>query len=364
VERRSFLKKAAAGVAAAGVAAPAIAQSQPSIQWRLAASWPKSLDTLYGGAELVARRVGEITDGKFTIRAFAAGEIVPALQVLDAVQAGTVELGHTATYYYFGKDPTFALGTSVCFGMNTRQNNAWWHFGGGREAMEPLFKEYGCVAIPAGNTGCQMGGWFRKEIKSVADLKGLKFRIGGMAGLILAKLGVVPQLIGGPDIYPALEKGTIDAAEWVGPYDDEKLGFNKVAQHYYYPGFWEGGPTLLTLVNEKKWNELPKSYQAALIAACGEANAWMPAKYDAQNPPALRRLIGSGTKIHPFPRSVLEAAERASYELYEELKAKSKHWARVYPEWKKFRDEQYLWFRVAESTFDNYSFFSKIGAPK
>ena len=364
MERRSFLKKAAAGVAAAGVAGPAIAQSQPSIQWRLAASWPKSLDTLYGGAELVARRVGEITDGKFTIRAFAAGEIVPALQVLDAVQAGTVELGHTATYYYFGKDPTFALGTSVCFGMNTRQNNAWWHFGGGREAMEPLFKEYGCIAIPAGNTGCQMGGWFRKEIKSVADLKGLKFRIGGMAGLILAKLGVVPQLIGGPDIYPALEKGTIDAAEWVGPYDDEKLGFNKVAQHYYYPGFWEGGPTLLTLVNEKKWNELPKSYQAALIAACGEANAWMPAKYDAQNPPALRRLIGSGTKIHPFPRSVLEAAEKASYELYEELKAKSKHWARVYPEWKKFRDEQYLWFRVAESTFDNYSFFSKIGAPK
>ena len=364
MERRSFLKKAAAGVAAGGVAGPAIAQSQPSIQWRLAASWPKSLDTLYGGAELVARRVGEITDGKFTIRAFAAGEIVPALQVLDAVQAGTVELGHTATYYYFGKDPTFALGTSVCFGMNTRQNNAWWHFGGGREAMEPLFKEYGCIAIPAGNTGCQMGGWFRKEIKSVADLKGLKFRIGGMAGLILAKLGVVPQLIGGPDIYPALEKGTIDAAEWVGPYDDEKLGFNKVAQHYYYPGFWEGGPTLLTLVNEKKWNELPKSYQAALIAACGEANAWMPAKYDAQNPPALRRLIGSGTKIHPFPRSVLEAAEKASYELYEELKAKSKHWARVYPEWKKFRDEQYLWFRVAESTFDNYSFFSKIGAPK
>ena len=364
MERRSFLKKAAAGVAATTVAAPAIAQSQPSIQWRLAASWPKSLDTLYGGAELVARRVGEITDGKFTIRAFAAGEIVPALQVLDAVQAGTVELGHTATYYYFGKDPTFALGTSVCFGMNTRQNNAWWHFGGGREAMEPLFREYGCVAIPAGNTGCQMGGWFRKEIKSVADLKGLKFRIGGMAGLILAKLGVVPQLIGGPDIYPALEKGTIDAAEWVGPYDDEKLGFNKVAQHYYYPGFWEGGPTLLALVNEKKWNELPKSYQAALIAACGEANAWMPAKYDAQNPAALRRLIGGGTKIHPFPRSVLEAAEKASYELYEELKAKSKHWARVYPEWKKFRDEQYLWFRVAESTFDNYSFFSKIGAPK
>ena len=360
MERRSFLKKAAAGVAAAGVAAPAIAQSQPSIQWRLAASWPKSLDTLYGGAELVARRVGEITDGKFTIRTFAAGEIVPALQVLDAVQAGTVELGHTATYYYFGKDPAFALGTSVCFGMNTRQTNAWYYFGGGREAMEPLFRDYGCIAIPAGNTGCQMGGWYRKEIKSLDDLKGMKMRIGGMAGLILAKLGVVPQLIGGPDIYPALEKGTIDSAEWVGPYDDEKLGFNKIAQYYYAPGYWEGGPMLMTLVNEKKWNELPKAYQAALTTACGEANVWMPAKYDAENPAAMRRLIAGGTKLRRFPQAVLEAAEKASYELYEELEAKSKHWARIYPQWLKFRDEQFQWFRVAESTYDNYVLNSKI----
>ena len=188
MERRSFLKNAAAAAAAGTVAAPAIAQSQPAIQWRMAASWPKSLDTLFGGAELVAKRVAEITDGKFQIRVFAAGEIVPALQVLDAVQAGTVEMGHTATYYYFGKDPTFALACSVPFGPNSRQANAWWHFGGGAEAMAPLFKQYGCIAIPGGNTGCQMGGWFRKEIKSVADLKGLKFRIGGMAGLVLAKL--------------------------------------------------------------------------------------------------------------------------------------------------------------------------------
>jgi TRAP-type mannitol/chloroaromatic compound transport system substrate-binding protein len=369
MRRRDFLKHAGVGTVAGAALLAAEARAQqtsglPSIQWRLAASWPKSLDTLFGGAELVARRVAEITDGKFQIRAFAAGEIVPALQVLDAVQAGTVELGHTATYYYFGKDPTFALGTAVCFGMNTRQQNAWWYFGGGSEAMAPLFKEYGCVALLSGNTGCQMGGWFRKEIKSVADLKGLKMRIGGMAGLVLAKLGVVPQLIGAPDIYPALEKGTIDAAEWVGPYDDEKLGFDKVAKNYYYPGFWEGGPMLMTLVNEKKWNELPKPYQAALAAACGEVNAWMPAKYDEQNPQALRRLIANGTRLRPFPRSVMEAAEKASYELYDELKAKSKHWATVYPKWKKFRDEQFLWFRVAESTYDNYAFSSKLGAGK
>jgi len=360
MERRSFLKKATMGVAAGAVAAPAIAQSQPTITWRMATSWPKSLDTLYGGAELVAKRVAEITDGKFQIRAFAAGEIVPALQVLDAVQAGTVELGHTAPYYYFGKDAAFALGTAICFGMNTRQQNAWWHFGGGEQAMAPLFSDYGCKAILAGNTGCQMGGWYRKEIKSLADLKGMKMRIGGMAGLVLAKLGVVPQLIGGPDIYPALEKGTIDAAEWVGPYDDEKLGFNKIAQYYYSPGYWEGGPMLMTLVNEKKWNELPKSYQAALTAACGEANQWMPAKYDAQNPEAMKRLIASGTKLRRFPTPVLEAAEKASYELYEELKQKSKHWARIYPEWLKFRDEQFQWFRVAESTYDNYVLNSKV----
>jgi TRAP-type mannitol/chloroaromatic compound transport system substrate-binding protein len=369
MKRREFLKKAGLGTAAGATLLAAQAKAQqtpglPSIQWRMAASWPKSLDTLFGGAEYMAKRVGEITDGKFQIRAFAAGEIVPALQVLDAVQAGTVELGHTATYYYFGKDPAFALATSVPYGPNARQNASWWHFGGGAEAMAPLFKEYGSLALLAGNTGCQMGGWFRKEIKSVADLKGLKFRIGGMAGLVLAKLGVVPQQIGAPDIYPSLEKGTIDAAEWVGPYDDEKLGFNKVAKYYYYPGFWEGGSMLMALVNEKKYNELPKPYQAALHAACGEVNAWMMAKYDAQNPAALRRLVASGTVLRPFPKSVLEATEKASYEVYEELKAKSKHWAAIYPQWKKFRDDQFLWFRVAETTYDNYSFHSKLGAGK
>ena len=364
MKRRSFLKQAAAGVAAGAVAAPAIAESSPSIQWRLAASWPKSLDTLYGGAELVCNRVAELTDGKFQIRPFAAGELVPALQVLDAVQAGTVEVGHTAPYYYYGKDPAFAFGSALSFGPNTRQNNAWWYFGGGAEAMAALFKDYGCVGFLGGNTGCQMGGWFRKEIKTVEDLRGLKFRIGGMAGLVLAKLGVVPQMIGGPDIYPALEKGTIDGAEWVGPYDDEKLGFNKVAQYYYYPGWWEGGPMLMVFVNEKKWQELPKTYQAAFKTACAEANNWMPAKYDAQNPPALRRLVASGTKLRPFPKAIMEACEKAAYEVYDELSAKSAHFKRIYPQWKKFRDEQFLWFRVAESTYDNYAFYSQIGAKK
>jgi TRAP-type mannitol/chloroaromatic compound transport system substrate-binding protein len=361
MKRRSFLKKAAAGLAVGSVAAPAIVHAQQAVTWRMATSWPKSLDTLYGGAEYLARRVGEMTDNKFQIRTFAAGEIVPALQVLDAVQAGTVECGHTAPYYYFGKDPAFAFGTALPFGGNARQQAAWWHFGGGKEAMAPLYKDYGVHALLAGNTNCQMGGWWRKEIKTVADMKGVKMRIGGLAGLIMAKLGVVPTQLGAPDIYPALEKGTIDAAEWVGPYDDEKLGFNKVAKFYYYPGFWEGGPTLHLQVGEKKWNELPKAFQSALETASGDAMQWMMAKYDAQNPPALRRLVASGTQLRPFPRVVLEAAEKAAYEVYAEMEAKSPHFKRIYPDWKKFRDEQFLWFRVAEGTYDNYVFNSKIG---
>ena len=356
MKRRAFLQKAAVGLAAGTVAAPAIAQSQPAIQWRLASSFTKSLDTIFGAAEIVSKRVAEITENKFQIRVFAAGEIVPGLQVLDAVQNGTVECGHTAPYYYVGKDPAFALGTAVPFGLNARQQIAWKYYGGGHEAMAQLFKDYNVVHISCGNTGAQMGGWYRKEIKTVADLKGMKMRIAGIAGATLAKLGVVPQQIAGGDIYPALERGTIDAAEWVGPYDDEKLGFNKVAKFYYYPGWWEGGAELNLLINEKKWAELPKHYQSALEAACAEANVHMLARYDAKNPEALKRLVGSGTQLRLFPRPVMEACEKAAFELYDELSEKSAHWKRIYPGWKKFRDEQYQWFRVAEYGFDNFSY--------
>ncbi len=356
MKRRSFLKTAAIGAAASTVAAPAIAQSMPEIKWRLASSFPKSLDTIYGAAEVVAKRVAAATDGKFQIRVFAAGEIVPALQVVDAVQQGTVEMGHSASYYYVGKDPTFAFDTAIPFGLNTRQQNAWMAFGGGLELMREFFAGYNIYQIPCGNTGAQMGGWFRKEIKTVEDLKGLKFRIGGFAGQVLQKLGVVPQQIGGGDIYPALEKGTIDAAEWVGPYDDEKLGFNKVAKFYYYPGWWEGGPQLSAYINTKNWNELPPTYQNILEAACYEANGWMVAKYDAQNPAALRRLVAGGSQLRPFPREVMTACAKAAFELYDETVKTNPKFAKVYDNWKKFRDEEYLWFRVAENTFDNFVF--------
>ena len=357
MDRRKFLASAGVGVAAAStLAAPAIAQSAPEVKWRLASSFPKSLDTLFGGAELISKRVAAATDGKFQIGTFAGGEIVPALQVLDAVQNSTVELGHTASYYYFGKDPTFSFDTAVPFGLNTRQQNAWMQHGGGLELMREFFKGYNVYNIPAGNTGCQMGGWFRKEIKTVEDLKGLKMRIGGFPGTVLTKLGVVPQQIAGGDIYPALEKGTIDAAEWVGPYDDEKLGFNKVAKYYYYPGWWEAGPQLSVYVNTEKWASLPKAYQNVLEAACAEANLWMPAKYDAANPAALRRLIAGGTQLRPFPREVLIACYKAAEELYEETAAKNAKFKKVLDAWRMFRSEQFLWFRYAENSYDNFAF--------
>jgi TRAP-type mannitol/chloroaromatic compound transport system substrate-binding protein len=356
MKRRSFLTSAGVGVAASTLAAPAIAQSQPEIHWRLASSFPKSLDTIYGAADTIAARVAAATDGKFTIRPFAAGEIVPGLQVLDAVQNGTVECGHTASYYYVGKDPTFTFDATVPFGLNARQQNAWIYNGGGMALLREFFDGYGVMNFPAGNTGVQMGGWFRKEIKTVEDLKGLKFRIGGFAGQVLAKLGTVPQQIAGGDIYPSLEKGTIDAAEWIGPYDDEKLGFNKVAKYYYYPGWWEGGLNVSLLVNKQQWEQLPKQYKAVLEAACFEANLTMNAKYDAENPAALRRLVAGGAQLRPFPREVMEACYKAATELYDETAKTNPKFAKIYEPWKKFRDDEYLWFRVAENSFDNFAF--------
>jgi TRAP-type mannitol/chloroaromatic compound transport system substrate-binding protein len=354
MKRRAFLTSAGVGVAASTLAAPAIAQTNPEIKWRCASSFPKSLDTIYGGAEFVAKRVAELTDGKFQIRVFAGGEIVPALQVLDAVKDNTIECGHTVSYYYVGKDPTFAFDSAMPFGLNARQQNAWMRHGGGLELMREFFDGYNIVQFSAGNTGTQMGGWFRKEIKTVEDLKGLKFRIGGYAGTIMARLGVVPQQIGGGDIYPALEKGTIDGAEWVGPYDDEKLGFNKVAKYYYYPGWWEGGPQVSFLTNKAQYEALPKQYKIALEAACAEATLDMVGKYDVQNMHALKSLVASGTQLRPYPNEVMQACYQAAIETYEAEAAKNEKFRKVYEQWRKFREDEYLWFRVAEYSFDRF----------
>jgi TRAP-type mannitol/chloroaromatic compound transport system substrate-binding protein len=359
MQRRKFLRTAGVGGAAAvaasaTVAAPAIAQSMPELNWRLTSSFPKSLDTLYGGAEHFTKIVAEATDNNFKIHVFAAGEIVPGLQVLDAVQNGTVEMGHNASYYYFGKDPTFAFGTTVPFGLNTRQMDAWLTMGGGEQMLNDFYKSYNVYGIACGNTCAQMGGWFRKEINTVDDLKGLKFRIGGFAGQVMAKLGVIPQQIAGGDIYPALEKGTIDAAEWVGPYDDQKLGFSKIAPNYYYPGWWEGNATLHLFIGLDKWNTLPKPYQAIVRAACADTNGWMEAKYNADTPKALRELVGGGTKLLPFSQPIMEASFNAANEVYTETSAKNPNFKKMHDSMMAFRKEEVLWFRVAENTFDAF----------
>jgi TRAP-type mannitol/chloroaromatic compound transport system substrate-binding protein len=354
MKRRQFLKTAGFGVATAAVAKPAVAQSNPAINWRLTASWPKSLDTLYGACEVFAKRVAEITDNQFQIQVFAAGEIVPALAVLDAVQAGTVEMGNSAAYYYWGKDAALAFGTAVPFGLNARQMESWLRHGGGNELLQEVFASFGCFGIPMGNTGCQMGGWFRKEINKVDDLRGLKFRIGGFAGKIIGKLGVVPQQIAAGDIYPSLEKGTIDAVEWIGPYDDEKLGFQKIAKYYYYPAWWEGSANGHTLVNLDKWNALPKHYQAALLAAARDAGNWMTGKYDAVNPPALKRLLAGGTQLRGFTQEIMEASYRAANEVYAETSAENPRFKKIYESMTAFRGDGYLWWQVAEMSFDSF----------
>jgi TRAP-type mannitol/chloroaromatic compound transport system substrate-binding protein len=354
MKRRKFIQAATAGLAASTIAKPALAQSSPEIRWRLTSSFPKSLDTIFGAAEVFSKAVAEATDNKFQIQVFAAGEIVPGLQAADAVTAGSVEMCHTASYYYVGKDPTFTFGTALPFGLNQRMIDAWMFVGGGADLMNDFYKKYNIYAIPCGNTGAQMGGWFRKEIKSVDDIKGLKMRIGGLAGRVLAKLGLVTQQLAGGDIYPALEKGTLDAAEWVGPYDDEKLGFYKVAPYYYYPGWWEGGPMLHNFINIGKWNELPKTYQAIVHSASHVANTIMMARYDAGNPAALRRLVAGGAQIRAFPTSVLDASYQAANELYQEISATNREFKKLYDSVVPFRNDQYLWWQVAEYGFDSF----------
>ena len=358
LDRRRFLTRATIGgasaAAASTLAAPAIAQEQPTVNWRLTSSFPKSLDTIYGGAEVLSKMVSDATDGKFKIQVFAAGEIVPGLQAADAVSDGTVDCCHTVSYYYWGKNPTWALGAAVPFGLSARAMNAWQYHGGGIDLFNEFLATQNIIGYPGGNTGVQMGGWYRKEIKTVEDLKGLKVRIGGFAGKVAEKLGVVPQQIAGGDIYPALEKGTIDGAEWVGPYDDQKLGFAKVAPYYYYPGWWEGGPTVHFLFNKEKFEALPPVYQAILRTCAQATDADMLEKYDWKNPKALKELVAGGAKLVPFPPEVLQAFFDASNEVYAELDATNESWKKIWDSIKAFRGEYYLNAQIAEYNYDTF----------
>jgi TRAP-type mannitol/chloroaromatic compound transport system substrate-binding protein len=353
MDRRSLIKNAGmAGVLAAGVA-PAV-HAQAAVRWRLSSSFPKALDTIYGASEVFAKHVKAMSGGKFEISTHAGGEITPPFGVVDAVQQGSIEMAHTAPYYFFGKNEAFALGCAIPFGLNSRQMTAWMYEGNGLKLMREFYAKYDMTSFPGGNTGAQMGGWYRKEIKKAADLKGMKMRIGGFAGKVFERMGGVPANIPGGEIYTALEKGTIDAAEWVGPYDDQKLGFNKVAPFYYYPGWWEGGPQLDFLINQKAFNALSSENKAIVEAAAAVAHSDMQAKYDAKNPAALKQLVGAGTKLRPFPKDVMNLAFKEAMALYSELSAKNEDWKKIYTDYSKFRADSNLWFRFTEASFDSF----------
>lgn len=347
----------AAGCAAqeAGVAPQAdqaMAQDLPDLNWDMPTSWPVALDTIFGGAQTFAETVGTLTGGKFKINPRAAGEVAPGTEVLNVVQEGAFPIGHTASYYYVGKSPVTAFGTAVPFGLTAQQQNAWLYDGGGLQLMQEAYaKLFNVIQFPAGNTGVQMGGWFRKEINTLADLQGLKMRIPGLGGQVMAKLGVTVQTLPGGEIFQALQTGAIDAAEWVGPYDDEKLGLQKAAQFYYYPGWWEPGPTLEVEINLDEWNKLPPFYQEVIKASAYVANMTMLARYDARNNDALGRLLEGGAQLRAYSQEILDAAEIAAFALYDELAAKDADFATVYEPWKEFRTRIYAWHNINEGSF-------------
>jgi TRAP-type mannitol/chloroaromatic compound transport system substrate-binding protein len=371
MKRREFLRGVGSSVASMATGAAVVSacggtQTSPAdapavhtgqkVRWRMASSFPRSLDTIFGAADVLSQRIKAMTGGNFDIRVYPAGEIVPALQVMDAVQQGTVQVGQTASYYYKGKNPALAFDTCVPFGMTARQQSAWLLEGGGLALVRNLFADFGMTTFPGGNTGAQMGGWFKNELDGLAGLKGLKMRIPGLGGDVMSALGASVQVIAGGEIYPALERGAIDATEWVGPYDDEKLGFHKVAKNYYYPGWWEPGPSLSFYVNQVAWDKLPAAYKEVFQTATHEAANAMQTRYDAKNPPAFQRIIASGVQVRPFGEDLLRAAREASRQLLEDNAAEDPTYASIYNHWNKFRKGAFQWFSTAELAYARFAF--------
>ncbi len=333
--------------ASAEAGGPAVV-TRPRVRWRLASSFPRSTEILHRAVETLAARVAALTDGRFEIEPSEAGALVPPLQVLDAVQAGSVPIGHTASYYYLGKTPALTFETTVPFGMQARQHDAWMRHGGGRELTQQTLDAFGVVGLLGGNTGTQMGGWFRRPVRSLQDLRALTMRIPGLGGRAMEQLGVVPQTIAGGEIYGALERGAIDATEWVGPFDDETMGFYRVVKTYHYPGWWEPAAGLSFYVNRAAWDGLPAAYREALQSASDEVNARMLSEYDARNPAAMASLLEKGVEVVPFPDDVMAAAARASRDLMDEAAAADAHTRRLLDSYRQFQSLTDRWFGLAE----------------
>jgi len=349
MKRREFLKKATLAAAASSVLGPVYAQTQKRYRWRMTMSWPKALDVLYGGAEHIAKVVEVATEGRLKIEIYEAGKLGHPLKVFETVQEGKAEMGHTATYYYLAKHPALAFGTAVPFGLNFRQQNAWFDEMGTRQLNEVL-ADFGLLFYPAGNTGVQAGGWFRFPVNSIEDVRGLRMRIPGLGGTVMERLGAKSVVLPAAQIYDALKKGEIDAAEWVGPHDDEKLRFYEVARYYHYPGWWEPGATLGVFINARAWKQLDPGTQKVVRAVLQAVNAEMMANYDRKNPVALERLIRKGAVLHAFPKDMLQVARKESEALLDEL-SDDPAYRRILADWRRFRTEVQRWFAVEERTY-------------
>jgi TRAP-type mannitol/chloroaromatic compound transport system substrate-binding protein len=357
MKRREFLKKAGVGaVAASAVFGPVYAQALPRLRWRMAAGWPRAMVPFgpESGAQYLARRVREITDGRFEISAHAAGELVGTLQVLEAVRGGAVEMGHVYPGWFSGFSPILSFESGMPFGLNTRQQNSWLYFGGGLELLRRFHADINLINFPAGSLSLQMGGWFRRELRGPEDLRGLRFRAHGVGGMAYARLGVTVQNIPTGETFLALERGTVDAAELIGPHEDEQVGMHRAARFYYYPGWQEAGSTTSVWVNLQRWRTLPRPYQEAIATACREGNERMAAEYDAKNALATARLIRGGTLFRAFPTSLLQAANRASTELLAELAAADPAFRAIYTPWLAFKQRSRRWFVTNELAFDNF----------
>jgi TRAP-type mannitol/chloroaromatic compound transport system substrate-binding protein len=341
---------------------PALANAEmPPVEWRLASSFPRGLDTIFGGADTLSQRLSELTENRFRVKVHAAGELIGPFAVADAVEKGTIELAHTAMYYFLAKNKTFAFETTLPFGLNQRQQNAWVQYGGGRKLIQDFMRNYNMVSFAGGNSGTQMGGWFKKPLQSPLDLRGLKMRIAGLGGEIMSALGVAARQLPGGEILGAMKSSAVDAAEWVGPYDDEKLGLHNAANYYYFPGWWESNAMFSFIVNIREWEKLPATYQRAFELAASYANADMMAKYDFQNPTAMERLIDHGTKLVPFPPEIMRLSQKLAFEYYENEAGKNPEFRKVYRDWRQFRDQQFAWHRVAEHTYANFVYTTRVG---
>ncbi len=364
MERRDFLKKtgvAAAAVAGTAVSVPAVLAKEKTYRWKMVTTWPPGLPVLQIGAERFAKRLEEVTGGRIKIQVFAGGELVPPLGVFDAVSGGTVECGSGASYYWAGKVPAGQWFSSVPFGLNPQGINAWFYSGGGLKLWEEVYAPFNIIPRPQGNTGVQMGGWFRKEMKSIEDFRGLKMRIPGLGGKVVAKAGCAVTLLPAGEIFTSLERGVIDATEWVGPLHDLRMGFYKAAQYYYYPGWHEPGTCLEVIFNKKAYEELPKDLQAAIDAVAMETNLWSLCEFESGNGAALEELITKhNVNLVQFPDALLEDLRKLSEETLEEEAAKDPMSQKVHEAFKKFKKQIGGWGTVSERAYydviiDKYS---------